>query len=56
MHVDGHEIHVGASVGIAIDGNVLEPEVFFDSPDTSVGRDIKHTYVLHRDDRVAVER
>jgi len=28
MHVDGYEVHVGASVGIAIDGNVLEPEVF----------------------------
>jgi EAL domain-containing protein (putative c-di-GMP-specific phosphodiesterase class I) len=36
MHVDGHEVHVGASVGIAIDGNVLEPEVFFRDADAAM--------------------
>jgi diguanylate cyclase (GGDEF)-like protein/PAS domain S-box-containing protein len=38
MHVDGHEVHVGASVGIAIDGNVLEPEVFFRDADAAMYR------------------
>jgi predicted signal transduction protein with EAL and GGDEF domain/DNA-binding CsgD family transcriptional regulator len=36
MHVDGHEVRVGASVGIAIDGNVLEPEVFFRDADAAM--------------------
>jgi diguanylate cyclase (GGDEF)-like protein/PAS domain S-box-containing protein len=36
MHVDGHEVRVGASVGIAIDGNILEPEVFFRDADAAM--------------------
>jgi EAL domain-containing protein (putative c-di-GMP-specific phosphodiesterase class I) len=36
MHVDGHEVRVGASVGIAINGNILEPEVFFRDADAAM--------------------
>ena len=36
IHVAGHEVRVGASVGIAIDGNVLEPEVFFRDADAAM--------------------
>jgi diguanylate cyclase (GGDEF)-like protein len=36
MRVAGHEVRVGASVGIAIDGNVLEPEVFFRDADAAM--------------------
>jgi diguanylate cyclase (GGDEF)-like protein/PAS domain S-box-containing protein len=36
MHVAEHDVRVGASVGIAMDGNVLEPEVFFRNADAAM--------------------
>ena len=38
MHLEGHEVHIGASVGIAIDRNVLEPEIFFRDADAAMYR------------------
>jgi diguanylate cyclase (GGDEF)-like protein/PAS domain S-box-containing protein len=36
MRIGGHEVRVGASIGIAIDGNVLEPEIFFRDADAAM--------------------